>query len=154
MTSRMHVLLIFMSTVPLASPSYAGLQERSEAVDDGKDLLTWIGGGPSSYRKKCKVNGDEMGQFLDFRMVVGRGHSENNTYTLDWSTVFQTDSRPQLPGPWAPRPDANATEFDPFPCLKDATLYYACTGCCDNDIMKKVAEKKTSLSDANQRERS
>ena len=41
MTLRMHVLLLFMSTVPLASPSYAGLQERSEAVDDGKDLLTW-----------------------------------------------------------------------------------------------------------------
>ena len=41
MTSRMHVLLLLMGTVPLATPSYAGLQERSEAVDDGKDLLTW-----------------------------------------------------------------------------------------------------------------
>ena len=48
-----------------------------------------------SYLKYCFY----VQSFSPFAgMVVGRGHSENNTYTLDWSTVFQTDSRPQLPG--------------------------------------------------------
>ena len=38
-------------------------------------------------------------RFLPFSGIVsGRGHLENNTYTLDWFTAFTQYSGPQLPG--------------------------------------------------------